>query len=144
MRFKNLSEAQIGPQSVSRVHFPEIAGPLDPEGRQVVPWLEVRPAAEANRAFFNALMRSQAKNPQEVLRNGLMVEDLEKDRAESYPLYAQHVLTGNGGGWLDDETGQDVPMPLSQDDRLVLVRQLPTDLYDRIRRHAQNLGNFRV
>lgn len=147
MRFKNLEKARIGPQSVSRIYFPEIEGPpvdaTQPDVERRVPWLEVRPAAECNRAFFDALLKSQAKSAQEILKDSMDTADLAKDREASFQLYAQFVLTGNGGAWLDDESGEEVTMPLSLDARLALCKQLPSHLYDRLRRHAINLANFR-
>lgn len=145
MKFKNLDKAQVGSQAVSRVEFPEIA-PLvtvDADGNEQaeIPWLEVRCAGEANRAFTQASLR--APGAQRLLRSKLTPQEVTQDRAEAIPLYADHILTGNGGGWTDDASGAAVQMPLKSEDRLALLKQLPVDLFDRVRRHCNDLCNFR-
>jgi hypothetical protein len=134
MRFKNVAAAHVSPQAVCKVYFPEI------EGR---PWLEIKPAGETNPAFLNPALRASAKSSANLVKGVLSTEELAKERSESYELYAQHILTGNGGGWCDDETGEEFPMPLSVDQRLALCKQLPGDLFDKIRRMANDLSNFR-
>lgn len=132
MRFKHVEKAHVGRDAVARVDFPEIEG---------CPWLEVRPAGETNRAYAAAAL----KQPDRALltRDRMTPEEIQRERESSIPLYAAHVLTGNGGGWEDAESGAEVPMPLSVDDRAALLRQLPADLYDRLRIFANRLSNFR-
>jgi hypothetical protein len=132
MKFKHLEQAQVSASAASRVEFPEIDG---------CPWLEVRPAGETNRAYMNAALRNV--NTQRILRGRVTVEETAKERAVAIPLYAEHVLTGGGGGWIDAESGKEVDMPLSGESRLALLKQLPADLFDRIRVYCNDLGNFR-
>jgi len=148
MKFKHLDKAQVAPGATARFEFDEIA-PFQPEGQDesgsplppVVPWLEVRPAGESNRAFTAAVLARPDKLA--ITRDRLSVEDLALERQRSVPLWAEHVLTGNGGGWVDDETGQPVPMPLSVEHRRNLLRQLPPDQFDRLRVFCNQLRNFR-
>jgi hypothetical protein len=132
MKFKHLDKARVTAQAVARFDFPEIDG---------CPWLEIRCAGEANKAYMNAALRQPTN--QRLLRGKLTVEEAQREREQAMPLYAEHVLTGNGGGWLDDESGTEVAMPLAVDARLALLRQLPVDLFDRLRVFANDLGNFR-
>lgn len=149
MKFKHLEKAHVAASATSRVEFPEIE-PLvrvetDADGAQrevvVTPWLEVRPGGETNKAFMNASLKKV--NAQRLLKNRMSVEDNVRDRAEALPLYAEHVLTGAGGGWVDAETNLEASMPLSPEQRLMLLKSLPPDLFDRVRIHANDLGNFR-
>lgn len=134
MRFKNVAAAHVSPQAVCKVHFPEIDGS---------PWLEIKPAGETNPAFLNPALRAIAKSDANLTKSTLTVEEIAKERAESIELYGKHVLTGNGGGWIDDESGQEFAMPLSVEQRIALCKQLPPDLYDRVRKTANDLRNFR-
>lgn len=132
MKFKHVSKAHVDRESVARVEFPEIDG---------CPWLEVRPAGESNRAYTAAAMKQPDR--QRLMRNRWTPEEIARERASAVPLYAEHILTGNGGGWLSEESGAEVAMPLSAEDRAALLKQLPPDLFDRIRLFCNDLGNFR-
>lgn len=132
MKFKHLEKAQLGPQAVARFEFIEIDG---------CPWLEVKPAGESNRAYTAAVLRQPDK--QRMLRGRMTPDEIARERATAIPLYAEHILTGNGGDWIDGETDQPVPMPLSLESRVALLKQLPADMFDRMRIFCNDLGNFR-
>jgi len=135
MKFKSVAKAHVGPAAVARIDFPEIEG---------CPWLEVRPAGESNKAFFNEALRQQAKDSRRAVQRGLLsVDEIAQERASAVDSYAKHVLTGNGGGWLDEETDAEAKLPLDLDSRLALLRQLPPDLFDRLRIFCNQLLNFR-
>lgn len=133
MKFKHVSGAHVSREAVQRIEFPEIEG---------CPWLEVRPAGESNRAYTAAALRQPDRNNL-ITRDRMSPEDIERERASSIVLYAKHILTGNGGGWIDEESGAEVAMPLSEPDREALLKQLPPDLYDRMRIFCNRLSNFR-
>lgn len=132
MKFKHLEQVHLGPQAAARFEFPEIAG---------CPWLEVRPAGESNRGYTAAVLKQPDK--QRMLRGRMTLEEIKREREQAIPLYAEHILTGNGGEWVDGESDQPVPMPLSVESRTALLRQLPADLFDRLRIFCNELGNFR-
>jgi hypothetical protein len=132
MKFKHVLKAHVAAEATSRIDFPGIDG---------CPWLEVRAAGESNRAYTAAVMRQPDK--QRLMRGRWTPDEIAKERASAAPLYAEHILTGNGGGWVSEESGEEVKMPLSVDDRIGLLRQLPSDLFDRVRLHCNDLGNFR-
>lgn len=131
LKLKHVAAAHVSANAVARVDFSEIDG---------CPWLEILPAGESNRAYLNAAMRQVDRNA--VLRGRMSVEEISRERQQAIPLYAEHILTGNGGGWVSEE-GAEVAMPLSVEDRLALLRQLPSDLFDRVRIRANDLQNFR-
>ena len=132
MKFKHIEKAHVAREATSRIDFPEIDG---------CPWLEVRPAGESNKAYTAAVMRQPDR--QRLLRGRWTPEEIARERASSAPLYGEFILTGNGGGWMSDESGEEVKMPLAVDDRIALLKQLPPDLFDRLRLHCNDLGNFR-
>lgn len=134
MQFKNVAKAHIGPETVARFDIPEIEG---------CPWLEVRPAGESNKAYFNEALRQQAKDARRVSRGVMSVEDTVRERAQAIEPYAKHILTGNGGGWISAETDAEVAMPLDLDSRIVLLKSLPPDVFDRLRIFCNQLQNFR-
>jgi len=131
MKFKSVAQAHVSREAVARFDFPEIDG---------CPWLEVRPAGESNREYLAAAMKQPDR--QRLLKGRLSPEEIQRERAQSLPLYAQFILTGNGGGW-EAESGEEVSMPLSVEARLDLLKQLPPDLVDRLRIFCNDLGNFR-
>lgn len=145
MKFKSLEQAHVGPQATTRIEFPEIAPHVvtHEDGSQTVtvPWLECRPASESNRAYTAAVLRQPDKTA--LLKGRLTPEQIAAERAASLPLYAEFILTGNGGGWVDGETDELVSMPLSVESRLALLKQLPPDLFDRIRIRCNDLASFR-
>jgi hypothetical protein len=132
MKFKNVQKAHVAAEAASRIDFPEIDG---------CPWLEVRPAGESNKAYTSAVMRQPDR--MRLLRGRWTPEEIARERTAAVPLYAEHILTGAGGGWVSEESGEEVKMPLAVDDRIALLRQLPSDLFDRVRQHCNDLGNFR-
>ena len=132
MKFKHLAEAHVASSAVARFEFPDIDG---------YPWLEVRPAGESNRPFTNASLKQPDR--QRLLRSRMTADEIARARARSGLLYAAPILPGLGGGWLDAESGAEVAMPLAVEDRIALLRQLPSDLYDRLRVFCNDLTNFR-
>ena len=143
MKFKNIRDAHVASTSTCRVEFPEIDGVEREDGGYVTPWLEIRPAGEMNSAFMNVELKKVSAT---VAKGRLTTDDTSQERRESVSNYARHILTGNGGGWVSDESGEEVPMPLSVEDREALLRALSgdtPDLYDRIRVKANDLRNFR-
>jgi len=66
---------------------------------------------------------------------------LEENREQDRELYPRFVLTGNWGGWLDDETGNEVPY--SEEAARELLTQLPIDEFDELRAFCNEPHNFR-
>ena len=61
------------------------------------PWLEVKPATEWNKPFFNALLKRQRRG-RRILRAGtLTVDMIKRTRDEDRDLYAKYIVTGWGG-----------------------------------------------
>jgi hypothetical protein len=145
MKFKHLEGAHVGPQATARIEFPEIAPHVvvAEDGSETVtaPWLEVKPAGEMNRAYTAAVLKQPDRA--RMLRGTMTTEQIKHERALAVPLYAEFILTGNGGGWVDGESDELVSMPLSVESRKALLAQLPADMFDRVRVFCNDLSNFR-
>lgn len=132
MKFANLKGAEVSAQSKVRYTF------LDIEGE---PWIEVRPAGETNKPYFNAVLKRQAANRRRLVRGQVDEAMLSRSRTEDRELYPQHVLTGAWGGW-KDESGNDIPC--TPEAMRELMQQLPDYQFDGLRSFCNEPTNFRA
>ena len=60
------------------------------------PWVEVKPATERNKPFFNALLKRQRQS-RRILRGGtLTVDVIKRTRDDDRELYAKYIITSWG------------------------------------------------
>jgi hypothetical protein len=100
--------------------------------------LQLRPAAESNKPYYNALLRTAGKRQRKIAKHGLSIEDIQNNRAEDRVLFAKYVIADWDG--VQDDQGE--PVPFSEDNVKELCDQLPDILFDQIRNEAGNLSNF--
>lgn len=107
---------------------------IDPQ-----PKLSLVPATEANKPYFNAVLRRARKNNKSVQAGAVSVNLIEANRDEDRELYAQHIIKG----WENviDDKGKQVPF--SPEVCLEYLRALPSDIFDSIREFASNPVNHR-
>jgi len=132
MRFSNLSGANVTAESTAIFTFFDLPGE---------PWVRVRPGGDLNRPYFAAVLASQSKNRKRLMKGKIDADMLEKNRVVDRSLYPKHMDAGEWGGWVDDETGQEVPY--SQQGFAELMAQLPADLFDELRAFCNEPVNFR-
>ena len=78
---------QVVIKATARYTFYEIEGE---------PWVEVKPATERNKPFFNALLRRQRRG-RRILRGGaLTVDMIKRARDEDREVYSKHIVTAWG------------------------------------------------
>ena len=141
MKFRNFSDSEeITRQSTTRYEFFSLEYELE-DGSTMVPWMEVHPVGEINRPYINAVLAQQARNRRRLTKGKIDARMLEENREQDRELYPKFVMTGNWGGWLDDETGEEVPY--SEEAARELLTQLPIDEFDELRAFCNELHNFR-
>ena len=100
--------------------------------------LQLRPAGESNKPYYNALLKTAGKRARKVQRQGLTLEDLRQNRDEDRVLFAKHIIADWKG--VTDDDGNAVPF--SEDNVNELCQQLPDVLFDVLRNEAGDLSNF--
>lgn len=104
----------------------------------VSPTLVLASATEANKPYFNALLKRAGKSARQVRAGAVSASLIEENREEDKALYPKHVIKGWTG--VTDANGADVTF--SSDDCIDFIAQLPNWLFDDIRNFAGNPANF--
>lgn len=102
------------------------------------PKLELAQATEANKPYFNGLLRRSRKNMPRIKSGNIDVDLVLANRDNDRELYAKHVLRGWSG--VRDTDGNEVPF--SADNALEFLTQIPNWLFDEIRDFASEPRNF--
>ena len=109
--------------------------------------LLLKPATEANRPYYNAMLKLSGKRARTLARSGqISVDDLRKNRAEDRKLFPRYIIAG----WEHVETAEDRELPFeekqfvdfSAEMAVELCQALPDHLFDRIRNHAATPEQF--
>lgn len=97
-----------------------------------IPTLLVRPATEANKPYFNELLKRARSYARQMSANAVTAETLAENRAEDRALYPQHVIAG----W------EDMPEKFSQEECVDFLSHLPDHIFDDLRVYCGTAGNF--
>ncbi len=102
------------------------------------PVLILAPATDANKGFFNALLRRSSKQAAAVKAGKVDVDMIEEHRDEDRDLYPKHVAKG----WIDmvDANGADVKFTLQN--VTDFLKALPNWVFDDVREFAREPSNF--
>jgi len=99
----------------------------------------VKPAAESNKPYFNAMLKRSGLRARRLARTDrVTAEDSEQNRAEDRDLFPKHVIM-NWRGVLDAKRKE---VPYTQDAARELCAKLPGWLFDRIRNAAATPERF--
>jgi hypothetical protein len=101
------------------------------------PKLLISPATEANKPYFNAILRRARKNNKAVQAGAINVGIIQSNRNEDRELYAQHIIKGWEG--VVDDRGKVVEFNAT--DCLEFLQALPDYIFDGIREFASNPQN---
>lgn len=102
------------------------------------PVLQLAPATEVNKNYFNALLRRARKTTKQVQAGAITANLIDSNRNEDKELYAQYIIKGWSG--VKDDQGNDVPF--SQADCLDFLKAIDNYIFDPIREFASNPLNF--
>lgn len=104
------------------------------------PVLHIGPATEANRPYFNALLRKSRSTARIVKAKSMTAGVVEENREDDRILYAKHVVKGWTG--IADKEGNEVPF--TEENCLDFLKALPGWLFDDLRQYAGDTQNFLV
>ena len=126
----------------------EHLGKLDVKDKNVVdyvifqiesePVLKLKPATEANKPYFNAVLRGSRKNMRAIRSGSINAIMLEENRAQDRELFPKHVVAG----WEKVTDSDGKPVPFSEENCQDFLRALPDWIFDEIRDFAGNAANF--
>lgn len=102
------------------------------------PTLILASATEANKPYFNELLKRAAKTAKAIKRGSLNADMLAENREEDKELYPKHVIKG----WRDmlDAAGQD--SPFHRENCELFIQALPDWLFDDIRTFCTEPSNL--
>lgn len=102
------------------------------------PELVVCPATEANKPFFNAMLRRSRKMARVIQSGNINVNTVDSNREEDRELYAKYVILSWSG--IVDAEGK--PVEFSPTLCLEFLKALPDYIFDGVRQFASNPVNF--
>lgn len=130
MDFSHLKKHEVTDKTMEYPLF-QIAG--DP-----VPTLILKPATEANKPYFNAVLKRSKKNIRALQSGSITSKIMDEGRDEDRELYPKFVVVD----WKNvcDANGEDVPF--SGEHCEEFLRCLPDWIFDDIRKFAGQPTNF--
>ena len=102
------------------------------------PILILRPATQANKAYFNRVLKSSRKFAGAVAAGAISVELLKEARELNRELYPLEVIVG----WERVVDANNKVVPFTPEDCKDFVAALPGWIFDEICMHAAQAGNF--
>lgn len=105
------------------------------------PILTLKPAGEANKPYFNALLKKTGKYARRLKASKINAAMLAENRDEDRALFPKYVIEGWSKRPPIDATGK--PAPFSEENCIAFVEALPNDVFDEMRDHAAGMENFR-
>lgn len=103
------------------------------------PTLIGRPATEANKPYFNSLLKKARKNVRAAQAGAVNAAMLEENRDEDRRLFHEHVITG-WENMVDVDGGAD--LPFNKKDCKDFLAALPNHIFDKVRDHFATTENF--
>ncbi len=102
------------------------------------PTLEIAPATEANKPYFNAVLRRQRKNVRALSAGSISPGMIASNRDEDRSLYVAHIIKG----WRDVMDVEGKEAPFTPDNVQGFLGALPNWIFDDLRTFAGNPANF--
>lgn len=102
------------------------------------PVLVVRPATEANKPYFNAVLKRTRKNVRAVQAGAISQAMIAENRSEDRELFPKHVVVG----WEGVSDSHGAAVPFSEEACAEFLEALPDWLFDEVRNFAGNSANF--
>lgn len=103
------------------------------------PVLQVRPASQSNKSYFNAVLKRAAANKGRGRRNlNSLANAVTESRAEDRLMYPQHIVVDWTG--VTDASGNEVPY--SVDAATDFLAALPDWIFDELTAFCREPSNF--
>ncbi len=129
-KFNRLKSLHISKDATAKFPFEQIEGS---------PTLHVRPATDANKDFFNAILKADKSEARELAEGDITDERVEVVRAKDAAIFVEHIVDG-WEGVLDDKG---VAVPFTKEDCLDFLLAIPADMFNHLRMFCMNANNFR-
>ena len=102
------------------------------------PKLILAPATEANKPYFNALLKRSRKNQRRLQGGSFTAAVIAENRDDDRELYPKHVVKG----WEDVVNSEGEPAEFNQENVLAFLGALPNWLFDEVRTFATEASSF--
>lgn len=102
------------------------------------PVLEVAPATEANKPYFNAVLRRSRKNVRAINAGSISPGMIASNRAEDRLLYAAHIVKG----WRNVQDAEGKEAPFTSENVRDFLEALPNWIFDDLRTYCGNPANY--
>ena len=130
--FSHMKGSQIKSDSTSEYTIYEIM-----TGGQH-PTLIVKPSTEANRPYYNELLKRMRRISRRVRGGGMDVETVERSRDEDRELFPLHVIEG----WKDVYDANDKPVSYSVENCRDFLKVVADWIFDDVRNYCSDPTNF--
>lgn len=101
------------------------------------PTLILKPATEANKPYFNSVLRRSKRNLR-AIKTGINQKMIKENREEDRELYPKHIITD----WKDVPDSKGKKVPFSVENCTDFIQALPDWIFDDIRAFAGESSNF--
>jgi len=128
MDFKHLEKLDVKGKTADYTLY-QIAGE---------PKLKLKPATEANKTYFNSVLKRSRRNVRAVQAGAINQSMLEDNRKEDRELYPKYVIVGWDG--VKDSSGNSVEF--SEENCSDFIAALPDWIFDEVRDFAGRSSNF--
>lgn len=131
--FSHLKDLEVTADKTARYPFHQITV----NGKS--PTLIVSPATEANKPFFNRLLKKAGKSARQVRAGAISAGMIDENRDEDKELYPQFIVKG----WedmLDGETGDELKFSRKLCEEFLAA--LPGHMFDELRSFCSNPASF--
>lgn len=102
------------------------------------PTLVIAPATEANKPYFNAILRRSRKNMRALNAGSISTGMIDSNRHEDRSLYAAHIIKR----WRDVRDVEGIEAAFTPDNVRAFLDALPNWIFDDLRTFAGNPANF--
>ncbi len=101
------------------------------------PTLILKPATEANKPYFNAVLKRSKRNIRAV-KGGINRKIIDDNRDEDKELYPKYVIAG----WYDQIDAKGKKVEFSVKNCTDFIKALPNWIFDDIRAYASESSNY--
>lgn len=127
--FSHLQKLDVGVAQTVDYTFYQIDGE---------PILVVAPATDANKPYFNAVLRRSRKNVRALSAGSVSPGMIASNREEDRSLFVLHIIKG----WRDVRDADGKEAEFTQDNVRNFLQALPDWIFDDLRTFAANPANF--
>jgi len=129
MDFNHLKALEVQSERTAEYTFYQIVGE---------PVLIVSPATEANKPYFNALLKRSRKNSRRITAGSFTAAVIEENRDDDRVLYPKLIVKG----WRKVSDSQGVSQDFSLEKCTAFLAALPDWLFDELRQFCIDPQNF--